>query len=389
MMTAETKPSEAISFTPLLDESFNIKEISIRSLAPITFEGPFYDATMGPFGNYKFSVLRITDDSGFYGECEYPTNYIWMLKDFFVPVLLAGKSKSYEKLFKKMYWGIRNEGFRGASALALGHIDRVFYDLAAKRKGLPVYQYLGGNNPKVTAYGSGGGNNLSGTALEDELLRWEDEGYRTVKMKFGRYDTSISDDIERIADIRQVLRPDTKLAIDANQFMELPRALEFVKALEGLDIAWLEEPVHSASLHEIRELCEQSKIKISYGESERSAKVFPSLVSSGVDHLQPIAGNVCSIEEWFQIMQLGKDQGLDLSCGGVSFFNCQFVAAAPANVIQEFLEPIVGPLQDVFSVMPTIENGMFTLPEVPGIGVQVDWKRLEYEKRISGSQVWH
>lgn len=376
------------SHTPLPRERFDIREVSLRSLDPIRFQRPFYDATMGPFGEYRFSVLRITDESGFYGECEYPTDYIWMLKRFFIPILLEGGRRSYQEMFKKMYWCIRNEGFRGASGLVLGHIDKVFYDLAAKRAGLPVYRYLGGNNPRVSAYGSGGGNNLTGTALEDELLRWEAEGYQTVKMKFGSERTTIREDVERIARIREVLRPETQLAIDANQFMELPRALEFVKALEGLDIAWLEEPIHSAALHEIKELGEQSWVKIAYGESERSAKVFPSLVAAGVTVLQPIAGSICSIEEWLDVVEMGAAHQLDLSCGGVSYFNCQFAAAAPTLVLQEFLEPLLSSLEELFLVMPTIKNGAFLLSEEPGLGVQVDWERLEREKRVSGSQAW-
>ena len=385
----ETKPlvSQA-THTPLPQERFDIREVSVRSLEPVQFQRPFYDATMGPFGEYRFSVLRITDASGFYGECEYPTDYIWMLNGFFVPILLEKGNRTYHEIFKKMYWRIRNEGFRGASGLVLGHIDKVFYDLAAKREGLPVYRYLGGDHPRVAAYGSGGGNNLVGTELEDELLRWEAEGYRTVKMKFGCEDTTVKEDIARIACIREVLCPETQLAIDANQFMTLSRAREFVSALEGLDIAWLEEPIHSAALDEIKELCDQSWVKIAYGESERSAKVFPSLIAAGVNNLQPIAGSICSIEEWFEIIQLGEEHQLSLSCGGVSYFNCQFAAAAPALVLQEFLEPVLRPLEELFSVMPTIKNGEFLLSEEPGLGVQVDWKHLEREKRINGSQVW-
>ena len=385
----ETKPlvSQA-THTPLPQERFDIREVSVRSLEPVQFQRPFYDATMGPFGEYRFSVLRITDASGFYGECEYPTDYIWMLNSFFVPILLEKGNRAYHEIFKKMYWRIRNEGFRGASGLVLGHIDKVFYDLAAKREDLPVYRYLGGDNPRVTTYGSGGGNNLVGTELEDELLRWEAEGYQTVKMKFGCEDTTIKEDVERITRIREVLRPETQLAIDANQFMTLSRAREFISALEGLDIAWLEEPIHSAALDEIKELCDQSWVKIAYGESERSAKVFPSLISAGVNNLQPIAGSICSIEEWFDIIRLGEEHQLDLSCGGVSYFNCQFAAAAPALVLQEFLEPVLSSLEELFSVMPTVKNGEFILSEEPGLGVQMDWERLEREKRINGNQFW-
>ena len=390
MNSLETKPlvGNATYHTPLPEEEFTIREVSVRSLAPIKLGQTFYDATMGPFSEYRFSTLRITDDSGCYGECEYPTDYIWMLERFFVPVLTEGGPQSYADIFKKMFWRIRNEGFRGASGLVLGHIDKVFYDLAARRAGLPVYRYLGGEDPCVAAYGSGGGNNLVDTELEDELLRWEAEGYPTVKMKFGSERTSVDEDVERIIRVRQALRPETKLAVDANQFMELPRALELVRALEGVDIAWLEEPLHSAALHEIKELCDQSWLPVAYGESERTAKVFPSLITSGVTNLQPIVGSICSVEEWFDVVALAQSHQLNLSCGGVSYYNCQFAAAAPAPVLQEFLEPVLAPLRELFLVAPTIKDGQFHLSDEVGLGVRMDWERLEREERIICQQVW-
>ena len=387
-VTTDTDPADLTFHTPLPREEFSIRSVSVRSLAPVAFAQGFADATMGPFTEYYFSVLRITEASGYYGEAEFPTNYVWMLEAFFVPVLLEGGRQSYASLFSKLYWRVRNEGVRGAPGLLLGHIDRVFYDLASRRQGLPLYRYLGGTASRVEIYGSGGGNNLSGPALEDELLGWEAAGYRTVKMKFGGAHTTVVDDVARIARMREALRPDTRLAVDANQFMSLRRALQFVDALLGLDIAWVEEPINCAALHEIAELCDRSAFDIAFGESERSGVVFPSLVAAGVHNLQPIAGSLASVEEWFDVVELAKTHELSLSCGGVSWYNCQFAAAAPTPVLQEFLEPVLGPLQSLFSVHPTLRDGAFHLADVPGIGVEVDWPRLEREGLVVGQRTW-
>ncbi len=374
--------------TPLPREEFDVRSVTIRSLAPVAFAQPFADATMGPFTAYHFSALRITDASGDYGEAEFPTHYIWMLEAFFVPVLLQGGRQTYAQLFRKMYWQIRNEGVRGAPGLVLGHIDRVFYDLASRRRGLPLFRYLGGTCARVEFYGSGGGNNLSGAALEDELLGWEAEGCRTVKMKFGGEHTTVADDVARIARVREVLRPETHLAVDANQFMSLGRALAFVEALRDLDIAWVEEPIHSGALHDIETLCAASTVPIAFGESERSGMVFPSLVRAGVHNLQPIAGSLASVEEWLDVVDLATAHGRALTCGGVSWYNCQFAAAAPAPVLQEFLEPVLGPLRSLFSLHPRVSGGCFHLGEAPGIGVEVDWPRLEWEGSITAERTW-
>ena len=135
----------------------------------------------------------------------------------------------YKKLYEKLFWNIRNDGFRGNSALALGHLDRIFYDLAAKRENLPLYRFLGVNKPYIEAYASGCGSNLHGNVLQEECLKWEEQGYKTIKMKFGGLKTTIKQDMQRIAYVRDVLKPETKLAVDANQSMTLKKSLEFVK----------------------------------------------------------------------------------------------------------------------------------------------------------------
>ena len=376
---------------PIDTEEFNIKEVQIRTVSPIYFDPPFYDATMGPFDHYEPCFLRLIDATGFSGECEIPRNAILLFEELLLPIILGPKKRAYAELHKEMYWRIRNEGFRGEAALLLGHVDRVFYDLASKRRGLPLYKYLGGESPLINAYGSGLGTNITGDDLIREAHSWEERGFQTIKMKFGGFDTSISEDIERICAVRESLKPETRLAIDANQLMGLDRAVKFVKKLEStnMDITWLEEPVHSASLAEIERLCEVSSIKISYGESERSAKIFPSIVKAGVKHLQPVAGHISSIKEWLSIARLASHHQLDFSAGGVSFYNAPFNAMAGDGALLEYLEPVIGHVQGLFSIKPDIREGKFILPDIPGIGVTVDWQRLDKEKRITNKQVWN
>ncbi|PQV51504.1 L-alanine-DL-glutamate epimerase-like enolase superfamily enzyme [Jejuia pallidilutea] len=384
----QNKPIEIKNVHTIDDELFIIKKIRLRTIFPIIAKRPFFDATMGPFQKFKMGILEITDDEGFTGECEFPVNEFNLLQDVFAPILLNNTSLSYKKLHEKLYWNIRNDGFRGNSALALGHLDRVFYDLAAKRNNQPLYQYLGVNQSFVEAYGSGGGTNLQGDELLKECLKWEKDGYDIIKMKFGGLHTSIKEDIDRICFVRNLLKPETKLAVDANQSMSLKKSLEFVKALEGLDIAWLEEPIHSASLKEIAILCKASSVPISYGESERSSKVFPSIVDAGVKHLQPIVGHISCFKDWLEIGKMALEKKLQFSGGGNSFYNCQFVAAAGNGVILEYLEPVMAAFAEVFLTKPTVKHGQFHFPDAPGLGITIDWKRLEKEKRIIDDKIW-
>lgn len=374
--------------TPIYREPFDIRTVEMRCVAPVEFKRPFYDATMGPFQHYRACFVRLTDRHGTWGECEFPVTGLDLLKHTFVSLLLDAKETTYEALYRTLYWSIRNEGFRGGAALALGHLDRIFHDLIARRQGVPVFRYLGGNNPRVRAYASGGSIHLEGNELLDECLAWEAQGYATIKMKFGGLDTSVQEDLTRIASVREALRPETGLAVDANQSMILAKAQVLSQELGGMNIAWLEEPVHSAALHNIEALCDSSPVPISYGESERTALVFPSLVRAGVRHLQPIAGHIVSLHEWLSIAELARRHDLMFSGGGTSHINASLVAAAGQEAQLEYLEPVVGAMASLLWVKPDVRDGHFIVPEVPGIGTEVDWPRLEKEKRIIDRCVW-
>ncbi|WKN44865.1 mandelate racemase/muconate lactonizing enzyme family protein [Tunicatimonas pelagia] len=374
--------------TPIHREQFDIQLVEMRCVAPIEFARPFYDATMGPFTSYRACFVRLTDRSGAWGECEFPATATDLLRHVFVSLLLETPKNTYEELYRKLYWGIRNEGFRGGAALALGHLDRIFHDLAARRKGVPLFRYLGGRSPRVRAYASGGGIHLTGSELVDECLAWEAQGYTTIKIKFGSLTTTVKEDLVRITSVREALRSETQLAIDANQSMSLPKAQKLSQALGSLDIAWLEEPIHSAALHEIEALCAHSPIPISYGESERSALVFPSLVRAGVKHMQPIAGHISSLHEWLSVANLARRHELTFSGGGTSHINASALAVVGGEALLEYLEPVVGVMASLLRVGPTVQDGYFTVPEVPGIGAEVDWERLEKKKQIVDRAVW-
>lgn len=174
----------------------------------------------------------------------------------------------------------------------------------------------------------------------------------------------------------------------ANQSMSLTKAQTLSQELGAINIAWLEEPVHSAALQDIEELCDGSPVAVSYGESERTALVFPSLVRAGVQHLQPIAGHISSLSEWLSIAELARCHGLMFSGGGTSHINAAIVTAVGGDAQLEYLEPIMGALASLLRVKPMVRDGHFTVPEVPGIGAEVDWLRLEKEKRIIDHGVW-
>lgn len=187
------------------DEVFNIVKVSIRVLEPAKAVTPFQDASMGPFQYFGIAVLQLEDEDGFIGEAPVFHSYNNIFENCLLPILLHNNNAAYNDLYYRMYWSIRNEGFRGAASALLGQIDVALHDLAARRKQLPLHRYLNAARDHVKMYGSGGGVNYSLKELENEIAFFLKAGVDCYKMKVGKeFGTNMKEDVERVKFVRSL-----------------------------------------------------------------------------------------------------------------------------------------------------------------------------------------
>ncbi|MBS0028044.1 mandelate racemase/muconate lactonizing enzyme family protein [Chitinophaga sp. 22321] len=372
------------------NEIFNIQSIQIRELAPVKVVTPFQDATMGPFPAYGMSMITIEDENGHIGEAPVYSSYTNILEACLVPHLLYSHDISYSELYAKMYWSIRNEGFRGPASALLGQVDMALHDLAARRLGVPLHKYMGAARNDVRMYGSGGGTNYSYEELEKEVAFFVAAGVGCYKMKVGKdFGTNMAEDVKRVKFVRSLLGKNIRLAADANQIWSCEQALRFIDQTAGENLAWFEEPIHSASFDQIEALCKRTPVKIAFGESERTAKVFPTLVNIGVGHLQPVPGHLAGVKEWMAVKELAEKNKIDFSSGGYSLFTASLMTTASEQCEVEYLHSIMSGLEIYFAVKPEWRNGRFFLPDNPGLPVKVNWSDVEDTVKIVKMRVWN
>lgn len=370
-------------------EIFNIRSIQIRELAPVKAVTPFQDATMGPFPEFGLSLIVIEDEEGNVGESPVYSSYTNILEASLVPLLLYAQDISYQQLYARLYWSIRNEGFRGPASALVGQIDLALHDLVARRLGVPLHKYMGATDNDVSVYGSGGGTNYSYEELEREIGYFLAAGVNCYKMKVGKdFGLRMEEDIKRVKFVRSLLGKDIRLAVDANQIWTCEQALRFIDLAAAEDLAWFEEPTHSAAYDQIESLCKQTPMKIAFGESERSAKVFPTLVNIGVSHLQPVPGHLAGVKEWMSVRDLAARHQIDFSSGGYSLFTASLMATAATTGMVEYMYSIMSGLEGYFDVKPTWSNGRFHLPEVAGIPVRVNWSSCENTRNVITKRAW-
>ena len=355
-------------------EIIDIASAKITITKPIKLPVPFYDATMGPFDSINLNILTLTDRDGNKEDGVLNGMAIPYLVNILLPLLLKTPECSYAELIKKLFWSVRNEGFRGNASVALGQLDAVLHSLVAKRKDLTLREYFGSDISAVTVYASGGSAMLSKEDLVREMRSYVDEGYTILKMKIGRGGfAGFDEDIDRIKAVRKAVGDKIALSVDANQGLELDEAIKAFQKCEDLNLAWFEEPLQAADLDSIAKLCSQTSIPVSYGESERSGKVIPSLLAAGIDHLQVIPGYITTMGEWLQAAASAQKINCTFSSGGYSQFSCHWNAIAGRDAFTEYLIPIISHYNPFYSVKPKVENGKFILTDLPGIGVEIHW----------------
>lgn len=375
--------------TAISDQVFNITRVHINVLEPVPAVTPFQDATMGPFLTFGLAVITLEDENGFIGEAPVFSSYTNILESCFLPILLHSRDLPYTDLYSKLYWSIRNEGFRGAAAAMLGQIDFALHDLAARRAGRPLHRFLGAGRDHVKVYGSGGGTNYSYAQLETEIAYFLERGIDCYKMKIGKdFGGRLQEDAERVKFVRSLLGPDVRLAVDVNQVWNVTQTLRFLELTAAQNIAWIEEPVHSAGIDEIRSLCEQSPVRVSYGESERTSRLFPTLLEAGVRHMQPVPTQIGGVREWADVRDLAYAGGADFSSGGYSLYTAGLMATADENCRVEYLYSIMFGLERYFAVRPEWHNGGWKLPAIEGAPVRVDWEYWRRAGKITRTAQW-
>ena len=129
-----------------------------------------------------------------------------------------------------MWWFLHYIGRGGPVSFAMAAIDIALWDLKARKQQTPLWQLLGGHDPKVKAYA--GGIDLYFT-LDELLAQTEknlEKGFRAIKMKVGR--DNLSEDLERVSAMRNFLGNDFPLMVDANMGWTVDQAIRAGNSLD-------------------------------------------------------------------------------------------------------------------------------------------------------------
>ena len=356
---------------------------------PIPLPKPFKDGTggMGKFAPEQ-GFIELYDQEGGCAHLSVGTSFV----DNILPRILNGETKSYNEWRTEQYWKIRNSGFQSGQACEVGQLDLLMLDLLAQRAGKPLHRFLGATKDWAAAYKGGGSLLLSDEELVEDMVRYVEEGYKTVKFKVGSDNgTNMERDIRRLEKVRAAVGPDIGVAVDANQRWEVEDAYKFAQLAAPYHLEWFEEPIHSHDMNGIKRLKEMGvPMPIAFGESMRISYAYETYIEKGVDHLQPSVGRMTRIDDLLTIRDLCRANGRTFSSGGRIYLNSIFGCLYGEDERIEYHEPITKPVGEYTMFQPEEKNGRFYCqPDLPGNPQRMNIEKLEKDGLMESRKVFY
>ncbi|MEU4091438.1 enolase C-terminal domain-like protein [Streptomyces sp. NPDC026673] len=309
---------------------------------------------------------------------------------------------------------------KGVMHMAIGAVVNAVWDLAAKRRGVPLWRLLAEADPEwlvtqidfryiadaltperaleLLRAGREGAADRTAALLEhgypgyttspgwlgysdEKLTRLAEQavtdGFTQIKLKVG---ADLGDDIRRMRAARAAVGPDVRIAIDANQRWGVAEAVEWVTALGEFEPYWIEEPTspddilgHAA----IRKAV--APVRVATGEHVQNRIVFKQLLQAGaIDVLQIDAARVGGVNENLAILLLAAAFGVPVCphAGGVGL--CELVQhlsmfdyVALSGTTEDRAIEYVDHLHEHFAAPVVMRRGHYTAPVTPGFSAQM------------------
>lgn len=291
-----------------------------------------------------------------------------MIKDFLIPLLQKNPIKHPEEA-SLLFSSLRRNN------MAKSALETALWDLYAKNQSQPLSKILGGTRSLI-ASGVVVATDSTTKALQqiDQYLK---EGYQRIKLKINP-----KQDYAFLSEIRRHY-PDLSIMADANSAYTL-KDIDRIKALDDFNLLMIEQPLSVDDILEHALLQKEIKTPICLDESIVSYEDARKAIEFGSCQVVNIkVGRVGGLFEAKRIHDYCIEKGIPVWCGGMIEFGISrahnialaslsgFSIPGDISASNRFWE------EDIITPEVYVENGFVKVPTGPGIGFEINEKRLQ------------
>jgi D-arabinonate dehydratase/D-galactarolactone cycloisomerase len=339
------------------------------------------------------TVVKIVTDTGLvgWGEAKAPVAprvCKLIVDELFRETLLGQDPFDVEVIWETLYASMRLRGHAGGFLVeALSGVDIALWDLIGKATGKPLHKLLGGAyRSRVRVYASG----VPATRAHPGEPDWQrmlaaieeirERGFTGFKMGIG---FSPEADLRSLQAAREVAGPDMAIFADAAGNYDVSTAIALGRELEALDIGFFEAPLPHEQIDGYAEVARALAIPVANDVLVSRYQVLEYLKRGGLDVVQPDVCRAGGVSELKRIAVLADAFGVGftphVSIGSAIHVAASLhLAAAVPNLVQMEFWYGQNPLGDAVLERPalTLEDGHVTVPQGPGLGIDVDEGKL-------------
>lgn len=322
----------------------------------------------------KSAVIRMETDGGYAGGIEVRNGVSVMdLVERRYHEFIGDDPLLTERLWAKM-WEI--DRIEEIPMRHLGLLDVMSWDVKSQAAGMPLYQLLGGYDPKVPAYAS-----TVTWATMDEYERHikicKDVGFKAFKLHAWG---DVEQDILLSKNLRKWVGDDADLMFDGSAGWDYVDSLKVGEALQDFGFLWYEEPMREFHLGSYTKLCEKLNIPVLAAETSDGVhwNMATWIETRALDMTRVNCGYKGGFTGSMKIAGLSESFGMRAQVHGMGHENAQLCAAIPNN---DYYEQLVFNEQQIKSLDKlgplSIIDGDLNVSSDPGVGYNLDWDEIE------------
>jgi len=258
-------------------------------------------------------------------------------------------------------------------------VELACIELVCRRAGIGLHDCVGGAILDRVLFNGWVGEFPPDEAAA-EAKRWQDAGFKSLKIKVGN---NAGKDSARVMAVRDAVGKEMKLRMDANMQCTVDQALALCRAVKSCDMQLFEQPTPKDDLAGLARVRREGGIPVMADESisdhQSLIRVIKADCADFVKFGIKQAGGFLQAARMLATAEaaglpvvLGHGFGLDLST------MAEIMLAATSRNVVPGLE-CVGPLKVVDTVATTrldISRGSIALPSGPGLGIELDGEKL-------------
>jgi len=330
-------------------------------------------------------LVKITADDGTVGWGETygivaPDAVTSIIDDVLGPVIVGRDPRDAVVIQEDLYDLMRVRGFFGGYYVdSIAGVDIAVWDLFGKLVGQPVVKLLGGQRmAQIPVYVSG----LPRATLDQRLELARE--FRARGFDAFKYAAAVSQEgiVREMRVLREGLGPDVKLMVDLHWKFTAQEAIQLIDQLAPYQPYFVEAPCQPEDIEGQAQVGASIKVPLALGEEWRTVfEVRPRLERRSMSIIQPEMGHT-GISQFMQIARMANAFHVKViphASIGIGIFQAASLhatAALPNCPMHEYQHSVFDRNLRFVKTTMRCDNGHFTLPEGPGLGITPDEARF-------------